>query len=77
MSKKKPRIRVKRRWTQGGQIVLNTELNYGNEVKNVTMSFPLEVIKNKEQFKAMLEDAYEQNRTRKDVDLRSVPTEIE
>ena len=74
---KKPRIKVKSKWVQGNQIVLNTHLVYPNEEKDVQMSFPVEVLKNRAQFNAMLEEAYEQNRTRTDADLSNVPDEIE
>lgn len=79
MSKeKKPRIKIKAKWVQGNQVVLNTHLIYeDDEEKDVQMSFPIEVVKNQEQFKAMLEEAYEQNRTKKNVDLTNMPEEVE
>ena len=77
MSKKKSRIQIKHKWVQGNQVVLNTHLTYKDEEKDVQMSFPIEVTKNPEQFRAMLEEAYEQNRTQKDVALSGIPEEVE
>ena len=76
MPKKEPRIRIKSKWVQGSQIVLNTILRYGEKTKKVTMTFPVEVLENKAQFRAMLEDAYEQNSPR-EVDLSEIPEEVE
>lgn len=71
------RIQIKHKWIQGDQIVLRTLLSYGEETRDVTMTFPVEVLKNPDQFRSMLEEAYEQNRPRKNVDLSGVPEFIE
>lgn len=75
--KKKSRIQIKHKWVQGNQVVLNTHLTYEDEEKDVQMSFPIEVTKNPAQFSAMLDEAYEQNRTQKDVDLSGIPDSVE
>jgi hypothetical protein len=74
--KKNPRIKIKAKWLQGSVVVLKTVLNYDGVEREVTMSFPVEVTQNKEQFKSMLEDAYEQNRP-KSVDLSSMIDTVE
>ena len=73
---RQPRIKILHKWVQGNQLVLRTLLRYGNETKRVTMSCSLELAKNKEQFRAFLEEAYEANMPR-EVDLSDLPEEIE
>jgi len=77
MAEKKKRIEIKSRWVQGSQIVMNIRLNYeGNVTKDVQSSCNLEMLKNKEQFKAFLEEVWESQRP-KTVDLSEVPEGIE
>lgn len=77
MSKKKPRITIKHKWVQGNQVVLQTLLRYGDKEKKVTMSFPQNVVDNPNQFRAMLEEAYEQNEPQTNVDLSKIPNSVE
>ena len=73
---RQPRIKILHKWVQGNQLVLRTLLRYGNETKRVTMSCPLEMARNKAQFRAFLEEAYEANRPQQ-IDLSDIPEEIE
>ena len=76
MAEKKKRIEIKSKWIQGNQIVLNVRLNYKDATKDVQSSCPIEMLKNKEQFKAFLEEVWESQKP-KTVDLSEVPEGIE
>jgi len=71
-----PRIKIKSKWVQGNQIVLNIRLTYGKKTRDVQSSAPLEMLENEEQFKAFLEEVWEIN-SPKTVDLSKVPSEIQ
>lgn len=71
-----PRIKIKNKWTQGNQLILNVKLNYpSGKTKDVQCSCGVEMVDNPEQFKAFLEEVYEVN-SPKTVDLSSIPDEI-
>ena len=72
----KERVRIKHKWVQGSQVILRCLMTYGKETKDITMSMPISIIKNKEQFKAMLEEGWEANKPRTEVDLSSIPDSI-
>lgn len=76
MSKKEPRIKIKSKWTQGNQLVLNVRLTYGTKTRDVQSSCGLEMVDNPDQFKAFLEEVWEVNKPRT-VDLSKVVTEVE
>lgn len=80
VEKKEPkpkRIVIKSKWVQGNQLVLNLRLNYtGGETKDVQSSCGLGMMKNKEQFKAFLEEVWESQKPRK-VDLSNIPESFE
>lgn len=74
---KNPRIKIKNKWVQGTQIVMNVELNYDGTITKIQCSCGINMIKNKEQFKAFLEEVYETNAPKTAVNLEGMLMEVE
>jgi len=73
---KKPRLKIKQKWVQGGQLVINVHLVYNAVELDRQASCPLEMVSNPEQFKAFLEEVYEANKP-KVVDLTTISEVLE